>query len=82
MSPLREALVQLAILTRPHRLRTGKIARHQRIPRDGPLQYKEWEIPAGVDIPQPLHTPTSRPETSKPQLTTPVLASKCAANPS
>lgn len=32
------------------RLRTGKIARHQRVPRDRPLYFKEWEIPAGVSI--------------------------------
>lgn len=32
------------------RLRTGKIARHQRLPRDRPLYYKQWEIPAGTII--------------------------------
>ena len=32
------------------RLRTGKIARHQRVPRDRPLYFNEWEIPAGVSI--------------------------------
>lgn len=36
-----------------HRLRTGKIARHQRLPRDRPLYYNEWEIPAGVRMSQP-----------------------------
>ena len=36
---------------RQPRLRTGKIARHQRLPRDRPLYYKDWEIPAGVRIP-------------------------------
>ncbi len=34
------------------RLRTGKIARHQRLPRDQPLFYKDWEIPAGVSFPR------------------------------
>ena len=32
------------------RLRTGKIARHQRLPRDKPLFYKDWEIPAGTIV--------------------------------
>ena len=34
------------------RLRTGKIARHQRVPRDRPLYFNEWEIPAGVSFPE------------------------------
>ncbi|CAF9914838.1 hypothetical protein IMSHALPRED_002255 [Imshaugia aleurites] len=32
------------------RLRTGKIARHIRLPRDRPLYYKDWEIPAGTIV--------------------------------
>lgn len=32
------------------RLRTGKIARHQRVPRDQSLFYKDWEIPAGTIV--------------------------------
>ncbi|KAL8660598.1 MAG: hypothetical protein Q9202_006407 [Teloschistes flavicans] len=32
------------------RLRTGKIARHQRVPHGRPLQYGNWEIPAGTIV--------------------------------